>query len=178
MANSKVIEKKQLLVDQIKEKIDRAKVIVVSDYRGIPVKEMTDLRRKLLGDKSEFKIVKNTLLRRALEASGYTQLNDQLNGPTGVLFGYSDPVGPVKTLVKFLAEVEKGELKAGIVEKVAVDSKGLGSLAKLPSREVLIAKVVGGFKSPLYGLVNVLNGNLRNLVYALNAIKEKKGEVK
>jgi large subunit ribosomal protein L10 len=178
MANTKVIEQKQQLVDQIKEKIDSAKVIVVSDYRGIPVKDITGLRRKLLGDKSEFKIVKNTLLRRALEAAGFTQLNDHLNGPTGVLFGYGDPVAPVKTLVKFIAEVEKGEIKAGLVEKVAVDPKEITALSKLPPREALIAKVVGGFKSPLYGLVNVLNGNLRNLVYALNAIKEKKGEVK
>jgi large subunit ribosomal protein L10 len=169
------LKKKQAVVTKLKEKIDQANVILLSDYRKVTVKEITDLRKKLRKEDSEYKIIKNTLLRRALESAGFTGLAEHLQGPTGVLFGYKDPVAPIKVLVEFIEEVEKGELRVGIIEKTLVDKKGLAGVAKLPPREVLIAQVVGGFKSPLYGLVNVMSGPLKKLVYALNAIKDKKG---
>jgi large subunit ribosomal protein L10 len=172
MANAKVIEKKKQVVDQLKEKIDSANVLIISDYRGVSVKQITELRRKLYAQKSEFKIIKNTLLRRALEAAGFEKLNEHLAGPIGVLLGYQDPVEPLKALVDFIDENEKGEIKAGVVEKSLIDKKGIAEMAKLPPKEVLLAKVVGGFQAPIYGLVNCLQGNLRKLVYALNAIKD------
>lgn len=175
MANTKIIAKKKAVVDDLKQKIDSAKVMIISDYRGIPVKEMTGLRSKLYAEKSEFKVVKNTLLKRALDAAGYEQLNEHLSGPIGVLLGYEDPVGPLKILVQFVDEIEKGEIRAGVVEKSVIDPKGIIQMSKLPSREELIAKVVGGFQSPIYGLVNCLQGNIRKLVYALKAIQDKKG---
>ena len=178
MANTKIIAKKKQVVDALKEKIDSAKVMIISDYRGIPVKDMTDLRRKLFAEKSEFKVVKNTLLKRALKAAGYDQLNEHLAGPTGVLLGYEDPVVPLKVLVKFIDEIEKGQIKTGVVEKTVLDPKGITQMSKLPSREELIAKVVSGFQAPIYGLVNCLQGAIRKLVYALKAIEDKKGEVK
>ncbi|MBI5399799.1 50S ribosomal protein L10 [Candidatus Saganbacteria bacterium] len=174
MANAKVIDKKQQLVDQLKEKIEKARVLVISDYRGVTVSEITGLRRKLLKEKSEFKIVKNTLLQRALAASGFTDLDQHLSGPTAILFGYQDPIAPIKLLVEYVEEIEKGQVKGGIVERRVVDIKGIAALSKLPPKEVLIAKVIGGFKSPLYGLVNVLQGNIRKLVYVFNAVKDKK----
>jgi large subunit ribosomal protein L10 len=174
MANTKVIDAKQQEVDQLKVKIEKAKVMIISDYRGFSVKDITTLRRKLLKEDSEFKIVKNTLLKRALDACGLTGFDAHLSGPTAVLFGYQDPVMPIKSLVEHVEEIEKGTLRAGVVEHQIIDSKGIAALAKLPPKEVLIAKVVGGFKSPLYGLVNVLQGNIRKLVYALNAVREKK----
>lgn len=178
MPNAKILKKKREVVDDLKKKIDSASVLAVSDYRGISVKQVTELRRKLRPEESEFRIIKNTLLRRAFESAGYEKLNEHLQGPTGLLLGYKDPVGPLKALVDFMEEAEKGEIKAGMVEKTLVDRKGIAELAKLPPKEVLIAKVVGGFQAPIYGLVNCLQGNIRKLVYALNAIREKKGEVK
>lgn len=175
MANAKVIEKKKQVVDSLKEKIDSANVLLISDYRGVSVKQITELRKKLYSEDSEYKIIKNTLLRRALEASGFEQLTKHLEGPIGLLLGYKDPVGPLKALVDFIDEVEKGEIKAGVIEKTVIDKKGVGELAKLPPKEVLLARVVGGFQAPIYGLVNVLQGTIRKLVYALNAIREKKG---
>jgi len=178
MPNAKILKKKREVVDDLRKKIDSASVLAVSDYRGISVKQVTELRRKLRPEESEFRIIKNTLLRRAFESAGYEKLSEHLQGPIGLLLGYKDPVGPLKALVDFMEEAEKGEIKAGMVEKTLVDQKGIAELAKLPPKEVLIAKVVGGFQAPIYGLVNCLQGNLRNLVYALNAIREKKGEVK
>ncbi|MBN2057517.1 MAG: 50S ribosomal protein L10 [Candidatus Saganbacteria bacterium] len=175
MANASVIEKKKQIVDRLKEKIDTASVIVVTDYRGITVAQLTALRRKLFAEKSELKIIKNTLLRRAMESAGFKDINVHLEGPTAVLFGYEDPVAPLKALVEFVDETEKGQIKAGLIEKRPIDSKSITAMSKLPPRDVLLAKVVGGFQAPIYALVNVLQGNIRKLVYALNAVKEKKG---
>lgn len=175
MGSTKALARKKEVVDKLKEKIDLAKVIILSDYRGIPVNKITELRKKLFKDKSEYTVVKNSLLQRAFEAAGLSELNEHLTGPVGMLLGYEEPVAPLKSLVDFLDEIEKGEIKAGVFEKKVVNKAGLNEISKLPSREVLLAKVVGGMQAPIYGLVNVLQGNIRKLVYALNAIKEKKG---
>ncbi|MDD5382961.1 MAG: 50S ribosomal protein L10 [Candidatus Margulisbacteria bacterium] len=175
MGNAKTLEKKQQTVANLKEKIDSAKVIVLSDFRKVTVKEITSLRKKLRADGSEYKIIKNTLLKKALEAAGFAGLDEHLQGPTGVLLGYKDPVAPLKLLVEFFEEIEKGEIRTGVIEKLIIDKKGVTSVAKLPPREVLIGKVVSGFKAPIYGLVNVMQGPIRKLAYALNAIKQSKG---
>ncbi len=176
MANAKVMEKKSKVVDDLKQKIGSSSVLLISDYRGVTVKQITELRKKLRAEESEYKIVKNTLLRRAFSDAGLEQLNQHLQGPIGLLLGYKDPVGPLKALVEFMEEAEKGEIKVGLIEKAVVDSKGVKAMAKLPPKEVLLAKVVWGFQAPIYGLVNVLQGTIRKLVYALNAVKEKKAE--
>jgi len=176
MANAKVVEKKKEIVKNLKEKIDSASVLLISNYRGVSVKQITELRKSLITEDSEYKIVKNTLIGRALKDAGFEQLNEHLAGPTGLLLGYSDPVGPLKVLVEFIEDIEKGEIKAGIVEKTVIDGKGIAAMAKLPPKEELLAKVVGSLQSPIYGFVNVLQGNIRKLVYALNAIKDKKGQ--
>ena len=172
---AKEVEKKKKVVDELKEKIDSASVLVLSDYQKISVKEITGLRKKLHAGKAEYKIVKNTLLQRAVEAAGYSELKEHLKGPVALLLGYEDPLAPLKTLVDFLKDVEKGEIKAGLFEKAFVESQGLAEIAKLPPKEILLSKVVGGLQAPLYGFVNVLQGTLRKLVYALNAVKDKKG---
>lgn len=171
-----MLEQKKKIVEDLKDKINSANVLILSDYRGVTVKEITELRKKLHAEDSEFKIIKNTLLQRAFKEAGFSELDPHLAGPTGLLLGYKDPLAPLKALVTFIKEAEKGEIKAGVIEKALVDAKGLSEIAKLPPKEVLIAKVVGGLKFPLYGLVNVLQGNIRKLVYALNAIVEKKGQ--
>lgn len=171
----KVIAEKQKMVESLKEKISRARVMVIADYLGFTVKEITDLRRKLRGEDSEFKIIKNTLIGRALSGSGLEGLKDYLKGSTALLLGYRDAVSPLKVLVKHLKEIEKGSMRAGMVEGRIFKTQELQEISRLPNRELLLSKVVGGFQAPLYGLVNVLSGPMRKLVYVLSAIKEKKG---
>jgi large subunit ribosomal protein L10 len=101
-------------------------------------------------------------------------LDQYLSGPTALAISFEDPVAPSKVLSKFAKEYKVLEIKAGIVEGDIVDLEGIKSIANLPSREELVAKVVGGLSSPLYGIVNVLNANIRGLAVALNAIAEKK----
>ncbi|MFH1826632.1 MAG: 50S ribosomal protein L10 [bacterium] len=171
----KAIEKKKKLVSELKEKIEAATVMVISDYRGLTVKQITELRKKLYGEESELRIFKNTIISRAVDEAGYAELKEHLSGPVALLLGYKDPVGPVKALVEFVTEIEKGAIKAGMMEKTLVDLKKIEEISKLPAKEVLIAKAVGGFQAPIYGFVNVLAGTMRKFLYALNAVKEKKG---
>ena len=171
---SKAVATKKKVVEALKEKIESASLVILSDYKGTSVKQITDLRKKLHMEESEYKIVKNTLLQRALEAAGIDNLDEHMAGPTAILLGYKDPVGSLKILVDFVKETEKGSIKAGIFDKAVTDKEALLQIAKLPSREVLLSKVVGGFQAPIYGFVNVLQGTLRKFVYVLNAVKEKK----
>ena len=174
----KAVETKKKVVKELQDKIEQANIVVLSDYRGVSVKQITELRKELHKNGSEYKIVKNTLIKRAAEAAGFQGLDEHLTGPTALLIGNEDPVGPLKTLVEFVKEHEKGEVKIGIFEKAIVDKQAILEIAKLPSREVLLSRVVGGFQAPIYGLVSTLAGTIRKLFYALNAVKDKKGEVK
>lgn len=174
--NAKDVEKKKKIVKELKEKIDSVNLLVISDYRRVSVKEITELRKQLRDQDAEYKIVKNTILQRAIDEAGFPNLKDYLTGPVAVLFGYKEPVSPLKVLVDFIKDHEKVEIKAGIIERSFVDSKAILEIAKLPPKDVLLSKVAGGFQAPMYGLVNVLQGTIRKLVYAFNAIKDKKAQ--
>jgi len=173
--SEKAIAVKRKKVDDLKDKIARANLVLVSEYLKFTVKEFTELRRKLRAEDSEIKVIKNTLIEKAVSESGYPQMGEHLKGSNAILLGYKDAVSPLKVLVSFIKEKEKGAVKVGVVDKNVFVEKELHELSKLPSREVLIAKVVGGFQSPLRGLVNVMQGPIRKLVYALDAIRAKKG---
>jgi large subunit ribosomal protein L10 len=173
--SEKAIAEKRKVVDDLKTKIEKAKLVLIADYLKFTVKEFTDLRRKLRSENSEIKVIKNTLIGKAVSESGFPQLVEALRGTTAILLGYGDAVSPLKILAKFVKDTEKGSVRIGVVEKNVYGQNDLNALAKLPSKEILIAKVVGGFKAPIYGLVNVLQGPIRKLVYALDAIKAKKG---
>ena len=173
--SERIIAEKRKMVDELKQKIAKANLVLISEYLKFTVKEFTDLRRKLRAEESEIRVVKNTLIEKAVVESGFPQMAEHLKGSNAILLGYKDAVSPLKVLVKFIKESEKGAVKVGVIEKNVFVQKELHELAKLPAKEVLIAKVVGGFKAPLYGLVNVLQGPIRKLVYVLDAIKAKKG---
>jgi len=168
------LQKKTQAVSELKEKLSSASSAVLVDYRGLTVAEDTRLRTDLRGAGIQYKVVKNTLTKRAAGEVGIEGLDDYLEGPTAVAFGFDDPVAPAKILSKFAKDHKALEIKAGILEGKVLDLDQVKNLAELPSREELLAKVVGGFKGPLYGLVNVLQGNLRNLVYVMNAVREQK----
>ena len=171
---SSALNAKKESVKKLKESIDKAKLAVIADYKGFNVKEMTELRKLLYKEDAEYKIVKNTVLSRAVDTA-YPDLQKHMQGTTAILLGYKDAVAPLKIMVDFLKEIEKGEVRAGVIENTFADQADLMKISKLPGRDVLLAKVAGSMKSPMYGFVNVLQGTIRSFVYALNAYKEKKG---
>ncbi|OGC11524.1 50S ribosomal protein L10 [candidate division WOR-1 bacterium RIFOXYA12_FULL_52_29] len=173
--SEKAIARKKIVVDELKDRISRSSLLVIADYVGFTVKDLTGLRKKLRPTGGELKIIKNTLIHRAASECGYEGLKDNLKGSTALLLGYDDPVAPLKIMVEYFKEIEKGTMRAGIVNKLVFDEKQLKEISKLPPRDVLLGKVVGGLQAPISGLVNVLQGPIRKLVYALQAIKDKKG---
>jgi len=160
-------------VEEIKEKIDKAQSVVLVDYRGLNVEQVTDLRSKYREAGVDYKVYKNTMMRFAFKDQGLEEFNEYLKGPSAVAFGYEDPVQAAKITSDFAEDNEALEIKAGIVDGKIIDIEGIKNLAKLPSREVLIAQTLGGFNAPIQGFTNVLNGTIQSLAFALNAIVEK-----
>lgn len=176
MPKEKVLNQKREVVEAISDKMKAAKAMVFADYRGLTVEQDTQLRNALRKAGVDYKVVKNTLTRFAANENGLNGLDTYLNGPTAMASSDSDPVAPAKVLSEFAKKYDKLEIKVGVVEGKIIDPNGVQALAELPSREVLVARVLAGFNAPISGFVNVLNGNLRGLVVALNAIAEKKAE--
>nr|WP_154481943.1 50S ribosomal protein L10 [Anaerosalibacter bizertensis] len=172
LVREQVLQGKKGIVEEIKEKVDKAQSVVLVDYRGLKVDELNKLRSKCREAGVDYKVYKNTLMRFAFKESGFEDFNEFLAGPNAVAFGYNDPVQAAKIIHEFSKEHDNLEIKAGIVDGNIIDINEIKELANLPSREVLIAQTLGGLNGPISGFVNVLQGNLRNLVYALNAIKE------
>lgn len=170
MGNRQVKEKK---VELLKDDLGRAKIIVLTDYRGLTVAQMNKLRRILQAEGIKYRVVKNTLTRIAAKELGLEDMNVYMQGPIAIAYGFDDPVTPVRLLVKFAKENDQLSLKGGLLESQALDEQGLRRLSDLPSRDVLLARTLGAFQAPLVGMLNVLQGNLRSLVYVLQAIKEK-----
>lgn len=167
-------QKRITISDDLKDKLSKAKSIVVTDYRGLNMTQLQELRGELAKDNAEFTVAKNTLFTRAAKETGYT-VNQELSGPTAVLFAYGDEIAPIKALTAFVKTNKLPEIKLGYLNKDFLSESQVTQLSKLPSKDELIGKVVGGISSPLYGLVGALQGNLRNIVYTLNAIKDQKG---
>lgn len=168
------LNRKREVVKTIGSKMKAAKGLVFADYRGLTVEQDTQLRSALRNAGVEYKVVKNTLTRFAAKENGLDGIEAYLSGPIAMASSESDPVAPAKVLSEFAKKFNKLELKVGVVEGRVIDVNGINALAELPSREVLVARVLGGLNAPITGLVNVLNGNIRGLVVALNAIAEQK----
>jgi len=170
----KSIQKKQQLVDEVKEKIDRAKLMVVFDFTGIDANAMADFRKEIRKKDAEIKVIKNTVLYRA--CSG-TPLYDKINifqGPSAVIFAYEDIVTAAKALKEFLKNNETAKVKAGLVEGSFATPEKIEELASLPSREELIAQLLATMQAPITNFVRVLNAVPQKAVMVLNAIKEEK----
>ena len=172
MPNAKILSEKQAIVADLTEKFKNAAAGVIVDYRGITVAEDTELRAQMRANGVEYFVVKNTLARFAVNQIGYEGLTSVLEGTTALAIS-SDLVAPAKILSEFAKKNKTFKIKAGFVEGRIIDENEVNNLAELPSKEVLIAKVLGGFNAPIAGFANVLNGTLRGLVIALNAIKEQ-----
>ncbi|MEW6426239.1 MAG: 50S ribosomal protein L10, partial [Bacillota bacterium] len=141
-------EEKQKVLAELKEKFQASTVAVLTDYRGLDVAAVTVLRRRLRDSGSELKVAKNTLAKLAAREAGLQGLDVYLEGPTAIAFGFADPVAPVKILTEFMRDFKQLEIKGGILEGKAIQEKEIRRLADLPSREVLIGKVLGGMQAP------------------------------
>lgn len=165
---------KAAVVTELKNKLEASMLAVLTDYRGLNVAEITKLRQRLQEAGVEFRVVKNTLTGRAARELGLEGLEPYLEGPTAVAFSTTDPVAPAKILSETMRSSKTFKIKAGVLEGKVIGLNDIKALADLPSREQLLARLVGGFQAPLAGLVNVMSGNMRNLVYALEAIRKQK----
>ena len=171
-------EAKKEQVAQISEKIGKAQSIVIVDYKGLTVAEDTELRRSFRAAGVEYKVIKNALFARALAENNIEGLDEHLKLSSAFAFSYDDPVAGAKVIDEFAKKNDKLKVKAGIVDGQAVDAAGVKALAALPSKEVLIATVLGTLNAPITGFVRVLNGTLTSLLYALNAVKDQKEQAK
>lgn len=168
------IEEKKPIVAEIKQKFDDAALVVFTDYRGLNVQDMTELRNKLRAPGVEFKVLKNTMLGFALDEVGHGDLREQIVGPNAVVFSNEDPVGPAKALYDFGKTHKNFAIKVGILEGQSIAAERIKDLAELPSREQLLAQVVGTMQAPISSFVYVLNANLTGLVRALDQVREQK----
>ena len=173
MPSEKVLQDKQAFVAKLAEKLNGSVAGVVVNYQGITVADDTVLRKKLREAGVDYAVVKNTMLRRAANSAGLTGLDGVLEGATALAVSPTDHVAAAKILCEYAEKNKNFEIKAGFVEGKAIDAKEVQELAKMPPKEVLVAKVLGGLNAPISGFANVLNANLRGLVVALNAIAEK-----
>ena len=156
------IEMKKTVVAEIKGKFERAKTVVLVDYRGLTVAEVTDLRNQLRKAGVEYAVLKNTMINLAIDGMGIDGVKTHLEGPTAVAFGYEDMIAPAKILSEFAKKSKKLTIKCGVCDGAYLDEAGVQALANLPSKEVLIAKIMGSMMS-----------SVSKFVYCVEALRKK-----
>ncbi len=162
--------RKAAMLAEVKDRMERASIAISADYRGLTVAQLTELRRALRPANVEVKIVKNTLAAMAAEQAGRPEMSKLLEGPTALAFGFGDPIAPVKLLTEHLrAKRLTVTIHGGWLEGQVLNRAGVESLATLPSREQLIADVVGKLQSPLYNLAGLLQASMRNFAGLIEA---------
>ncbi len=172
-------ELKKAVVADIREKFEKAHSVVLVDYRGLTVLEVTDLRNQCRAAGVEYVVLKNTMINLAAQELGIKGLEPFLNGPTAVAFGMTDAVAPAKVITEFIKKSKKVviKVKCGVVDRTVIDVAGVQALSELPPKEVLIARMMGSLNAPITNFVGVLSATLRSLVYAIDAVrKQKAGE--
>jgi large subunit ribosomal protein L10 len=164
------LEEKKQSVDELAEKLERASVVITTSYGGLTVAQMTDLRRKLRAQQVEFRVIKNTLARFSAAKAGKEQLDKVVSGPTAVALGYGDVSVPAKILLEHIRSSKINmKVNGGILGNRLMTAAEVAALATMPPKEVLVAKLLGQMKSPLYSLVVVLNANIVGLALVLSA---------
>jgi large subunit ribosomal protein L10 len=168
-------QKEQVVAD-LREKLQRASATVLTDFKGMTVEEMTRLRDALAAERVEYQVVKNTLMRLASRGTDTAVLEPKLKGTCAVAIGFSDPTAPARIIKKFNKTNEKLKIKAGVLGPRLLDSDQVIALADMPSREELLAKLLGTMNAVPTGLVTVLSGVARAFVGVLAAIQRKREE--
>ena len=161
--------KKEAVVAELTDALDRSVLTILTDYRGLSVPQLQELRSSLRESQADMRVAKNTLTKIAVHARDIDGLDENLVGPTALVFAWEDPAQPAKVIRDFARSSGILSVKAGLMDGEILDAEQIDAIASLPSREELIGKVVGGISSPLYGLVTVLSGPVRSLAYVLQA---------
>lgn len=173
-------EDKATAVAELTEKFGRARLAILTECAGLPVNQVTELRKQLRGVKAEYKVIKNTLAARASSGTSLAPLKEHFKGPAAVILGYDDPVTPTKVLKDFLGTEKRDEklkILLGVLEGKLLQVAQLNEVARLPKKEVLVAMLLSALQGPARGLVFALSGIVRKLVYVITAIQDtKKGE--
>ncbi len=167
-------EEKEKMKDAIAEALKQAELVVVTDYRGLNVEAINNLRGRLRKEQCQFRVTKNTMNKWACREAGFEQLEEFFEGPTALAYADEDPVAAAKVFNEFTKENEALVIKGGVLSGQLVSSERIKELGEIPSREILLAKVVGGFQAPIQGLAGVLQGTLGQLVYAVDAVRKQK----
>ena len=168
---------KESFVAEFRERLDRAPVLYLTDFTGLDVKSLTKLRQNLRDSGAEYVVGKNRLVARALQEAQLPDLGDALTGPTGVVFGFGDVVGPAKVLTDFPKDhQDRPAVKVGVLEKKVIEPAQIAQLAKLPSREQLLAQLAGALQAPMAALAGVLEAKLQEMAGLLDALKEQKNQ--
>jgi len=168
------LEAKQQITEDLHDRFARSAIIVLTDYKGLDVTSINDLRRKLRESNIEYQVVKNTLLVRAAEDTEVALIKDHFNGPSAVAISYDDPVAPAKILTQFAKDNNKLEIKAGVLNGKVLDVQAIKALATLPSREVMLAQLLSTINAVPTSFVRVLAEVPRSLLNVLTAIKDQK----
>ena len=163
MASEAVIKQKEESVKKLAEELKDAKIILLTDYRGITVEDVTKLRTEIRNANSQYRVIKNNIVKRALDLNGETGLDDLLQGPTAVITSNDDYLAPAKAIYNFTKDHDFYKIKGGIIEGKVMTAEEIITLAKLPSRQELLAKLAGA-----------LLGNITKLAVALDAVKAQK----
>lgn len=165
-------EQKKTVVKKLEKNIEEQKAMVFVDYQGLKAQDIFDLRKKLKEKGCNFVVSKKTLFKLALDKKGINYNPKELKGQVGLIFGLEDEISPSKISYQFSKKNDKLKILGGFFENKAIALEDVINLASIPSREELLAKVVGSISSPISGFVNALQGNIRGLVYILSAIKK------
>lgn len=165
---------KEQLVEEIKDRFAGSQAVILADYRGLSVKELQQLRVKLRDAGAELTVYKNSLTEIAMRELALPSMTEYLAGPTAFVFATEDPVAPAKALTAFAKDHKALELKGGLVENQVVDADGVKAIATLPSREELIAKLLGTMVNPIAGFARVLNGPVEAFARTVQAVADQK----
>jgi large subunit ribosomal protein L10 len=168
------IDAKKEIVKDLNERLAKSEVVILTDYKGLDVSQITALRKKLFEGEVEYQVVKKTLLTRACRDTDAALIEDSFKGPCAVAIGYGDPVVPAKLLMDFSKECENLEVKVGVMGGKRLESNDIKALSSLPSREVLLASVASALNAVPTSLARALNDVPQRFVNVLNALKEQK----
>ena len=168
------LDQKKQIVKDLNERFSRSKIVILTDYKGLDVTAMNDLRRKLREAEIEYKVVKNTLLIRASEETDAALIKDAFTGPSAVALSYDDPVAPAKVLTDFSKNYQKLEIKVGVMNGRVLDLSAIKALSNLPSREVILSQLLSVLNGVPTSLLRTFNAIPQSFLNVLQAVKEQK----
>ena len=161
-------------IDAIKAKVEKAQVVVITEYKGYTVEEITNLRRELQKQGGDYMVTKNTLAKIAVKGTEYEVMDDLLKGPIAIAFGYEDQVSPAKVVSEFIKKSKKGEILGAVLEGKLLSADEAKALANMPSKDELFAKMLGSINSPATGITLAVNAVMASLTRAVAAVRDQK----